>query len=377
MKWNSISFIKLYRISKYFQLSKLLIIAFLAVFICQCNDSIYNPELNADETLQLQKGAPAGKDYGDLVICLRTEDGIPIYKLIAGEHGSTPYPQPIKFDELNLLPVKADDGTIYQVFELNEEGEVILEEGFIVKEADFGRLNLVRAPESVLNSALQEAKAALTQTGVTDIKTDASGRLVAINGAEDWVVNIDDDDTNDEYDDKTIDSPRENLAIYHELLAEGFSNKLSFLNIYFTEDDILTLAANALSAGADKTGNIIVDEVAYLNDWIIDWTKIEYLGPDLKNRKYFDFGDFNYNRASIYEFKYVKITTLNPDGTWFSEIKSLLNVINWTNADRLIDYADGGNSNITGFANAADDATRVLDFIHSSELIEYNPYFTP
>ena len=199
----------------------------MGVFISNCNELINDPGTDTDEVSNILKGAPAGKDYGDLVICLRDANGIPEYKLIYGEHGVLPYPLPIKFNEFTLIPVKSDDGLSYLTFELNDEGEVILEDGFIVKEADFGRLNLVRAPESVLNSAFQEAKTNLTQQGVTDIKTDGSGRLVAIIGAEDWLVNIDDIDENNEYNDKTIDSPRENMAIYHELLTSGFSNKLA------------------------------------------------------------------------------------------------------------------------------------------------------
>ena len=43
--------------------------------------------------------------------------------------------------------------------------------------------------------------------------------------------------------------------------------------------------------------------------------------------------------------------------------------------ERLIDYS--GNTNITGFANAVDDAIQVLELIHSTDLIVYSPYFVP
>ena len=57
------------------------------------------------------------------------------------------------------------------------------------EEVEFGRLNVVRAPQSVLDAALAEAINALTQPGVEFITTDASGRLIAIIGQEDWKVN--------------------------------------------------------------------------------------------------------------------------------------------------------------------------------------------
>ncbi|MCJ7714678.1 hypothetical protein MUO66_09520, partial [Candidatus Bathyarchaeota archaeon] len=50
----------------------------------------------------------------------------------------------------------------------------------------------------------------------------------------------------------------------------------------------------------------------------------------------------------------------------------------WTESSRLINYSDNtysDSTNITGFANAIDDAVQVLEFIHSSDLIVYSPYF--
>ena len=49
----------------------------------------------------------------------------------------------------------------------------------------------------------------------------------------------------------------------------------------------------------------------------------------------------------------------------------------WTPEEKLMDWSpDGeGNSNITGFANAVDDAVQVLEYIHSSDLIVYSPDF--
>lgn len=319
--------------------------------------------------------------YGDLIICLRDIDGIPFYESIQGEHGLSYYPLPIKFNPITQEPVKNDDGT-YQTFELDSEGDVITESEYIVKEVEFGRLNIVRAPQSVLDQALGEAIASLTQPGVTAIKTDASGRLIAIIGNEDWLVNYDNDPSNDEFDDKTIDAPREDIAIYQELMSKGMGGSLSFLaQNGFSESDALTLAFGAVAAGADKTGIINVDELAYMNNWLLNWqsaliAELPDKSPDVLGRHYYNYRSFAYNRAATYGDKYVRITTLKPNGSWTYQYKSLLSVVPWTSPAKLIDYSNGANTNISGFANAADDAVQVIEFLHSSDLIVYSPYFT-
>ncbi len=381
------------RTSKFFQI---LLMLLLALFIWQCEGTLDSSNPMSDIYAKGGRGgggnggggngggggggSTGGMDYGDLVICLRDANGIPNYQLITGEHGDEYFPLPIKFDELTGLPVFSEGA--YQTFELNIEGEVIPETGFIVKEVEFGRSNLVRSPQRVLDSALQEALVSLTAPTVQRIMTDASGRLVAINGAEDWLVNTDDDPDNDEEDDKTIDSPRENLAIYQELMNRGFSGALAVLAGSFSNDPqtILNIAVGALAAGNDKTGHVIVDQIAYMNDWILDWTAIDgELGPDSKSRRYFNFADFDYDRAAVYGDKYVKITTLNNDGTWDEEFVCLLDAGIWSADEAFIDYSpvtEGSAGNITGFARAVDDAIQVLEFIHESDLIVYNPHYT-
>ena len=317
--------------------------------------------------------------YGDLIICLRYPNGIPQYEEIDGEHGLEFYSVPIMFDEVTMEPAMIDN--TYQTFELNIEGEAVLEDGFFSKEVEFGRLNLIRSPQSVLDNALAEAISNLTQPGITDITIDASGRLIAIIGMEDWLMNYDDDLTNDESDDKTIDSPRENMALYQELMSNGLTDQLSFLTDYgFTEQDIPALSYSAVAAGSDKTGTMFLDELAYMNYWLLKWDSptIKELpdSPDCKDRRYYDYSDFSYNRNSVYQDKYVRITVLGNDGSWKHTFEPLTNVVPWTKRSSLIDYENGNNVNITGFSYAADDAVQVLEYIHESDLIQYSPYFT-
>ena len=370
------------------------------VFFYQCKkDKLLQPSDSGQSTLKSGKGNGGGGNggggngggnggsgglYGDLVICLRTSDGIPIYEeIFSEEHGtSSYYPLPIKVAIADEVPLKTDDETSYVTFALNDEGEAIDNDPlYDVKEVEFGRLNIVRAPQAVVDQGLNEAINGLTQPGVNFITTDASGRLIAIIGNEDWLVNYDENPANDEFDDKTIDSPRENIALYQELMGNRLNGALSFLVGDFTDDDVMMLAIGAIAAGADKTGNVIVDELAYMNDWLIRWDDSFVLeavnSPDAKERRYYDYSAFSYNRSNEYSDKWIRITHLNEGGTWSYEYVSLFDAVAWTNPNKLISYSAGGRFDITGFSDAADDAIQVLELLHSSDLIEYSPTFKP
>ena len=75
-------------------------------------------------------------------------NGIPDYKEIADEQVDQYFPLPIKFTA-DGIPYEIDG--VYQTFDLDDVGDIIPETDYVVKEADFGRLSLVRAPESVLD----------------------------------------------------------------------------------------------------------------------------------------------------------------------------------------------------------------------------------
>ena len=383
------------------------ILALSLVFFYQCKkDELLQPSDSGQSTLKAGKGGGNGGGgnggggngggggdgggnggsgglYGDLVICLRTVDGIPIYEEIySEEHGTTSYyPLPIKVAIADEVPLKTDDQTSYVTFDLNAEGEVIDDDPlYDVKEVEFGRLNIVRAPQTVIDQALGEAISGLTQPGVSFITTDASGRLVAIIGQEDWLVNYDDNPDNDEFDDKTIDSPRENVALYQELMGNRLNGALSFLVGDFSDDDVMMLAVGAIAAGADKTGNMTVDELGYMNNWLIRWSDPYAVqavnSPDVKERFYYNYSAFSYNRSDEYSDKWVRITHLNEGGTWEYEYLPLFDAVTWTNPNKLVKYSVG-SYDITGFADAADDAVQVIEFIHSSDMIEYSPLFKP
>ncbi len=370
--------------------TKILWVIMLSLFVISCEkggkDVVPEPDLDSDapdwiggnvdendhrnqnDDTQVVKG----DDYGDLYILIRNEDGVPLMKslTVIDEHGEEEiwYPLVMAFDETGE-PVTANGD--YVALSVNEEGEID-DDTYFPKEVEFGRINLIRSPNSVLDDGLDEAISSLLQGDY--ITTDASGRLVAVYGQEDWLPGVDEDD------DKTIDSPRENMAIYRELMQSALSvtSQLNFLYLQgFTDDDILQLAASAYAAGSDKTGTVTKDEIVYINGFMNAYNsenaiKLVDVYEDCddsyyKDLLFYDFNNFEYNRKNIYAQEWVKITSLNGDGTYSEDVFSIFDIVPFTTElenDKPI-------YNLEAFTIACDDAVQVLEFIHESNLVEY------
>ncbi len=327
-----------------------------------------NTELNSNSKTNTETGITRGEDYGDLYVLKRLESGVPEMALTSA---GVWYAKAVAFDEYGNAVY---DGNEYATLSVNDEGEVNDSE-YQPKEVEFGRMNLVRAPQSVLASGLQEAISALITAN--RIKTDFCGRLVAINGAQtDWLPE------STEADDKTIDSPRENMAIYQELMRNGLEGALSFLKTYgFGSDDILPLAASALAAGSDKTGQITLDEVVYINGFMDAYDETDCINlagiefddgfcddPYYSYLKFYDYS-WSYDRAGLHGAKQVKITVLNSDGSYEIQTKKLIDEVEFT--ETRIDMAHSQNMDLAGFTQACDDAVQLLEFVHESSLVEY------
>ena len=324
-----------------------------------------NDHRNQNDDTQVVKG----DDYGDLYVLLRNEDGVPLMESLSieDEHGEEIiwYPLVMAFDANGLPVMEAND---YVALAVNEEGE-IHDNNYFPKEVEFGRINLIRSPNSVLEDGLDEAISSLLMGDY--ITTDASGRLVAVYGQEDWFVEI------AEEDDKTIDSPRENMAIYKELMQNGFDGDLGFLldeGNKIKEEDLLLIAASAYAAGSDKTGTVLKDEIAYTNGFMEAYNAEDAISLTdfyadcedsyYKNLMFYNFRNFEYNRE-IYRYRWVKITTLDGLGSYEVGVHSILDVVPFS------EKSSGNVSNLEGFTMACDDAVQVLEFIHESALVEY------
>ena len=273
-------------------------------------------------------GSKKGDLYGDLYVILRDANGVPILD----ENG---FVQPV---DANGNPIP-----------LNDEGEI--EPGYedLALTVEFGRLNSGRSPSKVSDKAYQEAID--TINAAIAIGVDEAGRIVV---------------TTADGEIKTIDSPLENLALYAALMENGYLpgidlqdgvslGALSFLaDPAFTREDML-MAATLLAAGADKAGTISLDMVIYLASIMgVDGVN-PVTGPDGKT--YVDYSSLTYDRASTYTGTVTYLKD-NGDGTYSLVTASIM--------DAVFGGEDYSGTQADAFAQAADDARAVIEFIHDN-----------
>jgi hypothetical protein len=270
-------------------------------------------------------GSKKGDLFGDLFVILRDDQGIPIL---------TPegWVQPLDADG-NIIP-------------LDDEGHPVDET--LTVEVELGRLNVGRAPTSVLDRRADEVVTLLNQA--TEVSLDPAGRLVlTVDGVE-----------------KTIDSPLENLAIYVALMTDGSIPGVTLLptvsGFDFLVDDMittadLTAAASFLAAATDKTGAFSTDEIAYID---------AFLGINLKTTgtqtySVVDYSTFTYDRSDTYSGVTADVLIQQPDGSW---VPTTINVY-----DVVFDNIDVTNAGtLEAFTQAAEDSRVVIEYIHEFAL---------
>lgn len=120
----------------------------------------------------------------------------------------------------------------------------------LVQEVEFGRLNLARAPQAVLDASFDEAISNLN--AAKDIRIDASGRLMVTTDIYDeFLLNEDGTRVVVETVEKAIDSPKENLALYLKLMQDGH---------------LITPAAERVPIDFSLNGGIPLDQLAAIED---------------------------------------------------------------------------------------------------------------
>jgi len=307
-------------------------------------------------------GTTRGGDYGDLYVLLRDGDGVPVMTWVDVDLDG------LEDDEEHFVqPVDADGNTI----DLDQYGE--LPEGAPVIEVDFGRLNIVRSPQSVLDQAYAEAMKVLDPAnGSATISLDFCGRLVSHyfnEELQEWV-------------DKTVDSPRENMAIYQAIMkGDPYDPALTYL----TGLDPLMVAAACLAAGSDKTGTIDVDEAVYINgfmDCIGDNPILNEYDYDFDHNEkyYYNFSEprsgdspFTYDREDTFNDRWLRILVLLPGNTYEYEEVTVLDAMEERGLFTGRWGEMGDLTPVEHFAKAADDAVQVLDFVHGDSNIEFLP----
>ena len=326
-------------------------------------DPSVNPHIGQNPNSGIKKGG----EYGDLYILLRDSNGEP-------ELDSEGRVQPIAFEydginsegEPNIvydsegLPVEhSSQSTI----EYNAEGDLIIGDytigdNYAPCNVELGRINLVRSPSAVLGNGLDEAIKTLTAANVIDIVPDFCGRLTAV---------YEEVDGNGDHLFKTIDSPRENLALYYELMKDdGLPTSLSFLANYESLGNEFEIAASCFAAGSDKTGIITIDEIVYTNNFLgIN----EKAGPGIIIG-YKDFTGCSYSR-NLYDNRMVRVNGDDGFDTW--ELIS----VNTAGVGYTIRWGSGPWTAIAAFRSAADDAVQVLDRVHGDSNMIWIPYDEP
>ncbi|WP_324826636.1 hypothetical protein [Qipengyuania zhejiangensis] len=265
-------------------------------------------------------GDKRGDLFGDMYVILRDANGIPIL---------TPegYVQPLDLDG-NPIPLDAEGAPIDPTLAI---------------EVELGRLNVGRSPNSVLDRRAQEVVNLLNDA--TDLSLDAAGRLVV---TVDGVAN-------------TIDSPLENLAIYVALMTTGTIPGVTDLpgtEFDHLVDGVLTTAdlqsATAfLAAASDKAGELTADEVAYINAFL----DINTTSQGDVTYSDIDYSGFTYDRSDIYEGTMITVLIQQPDGSW---VPTQVDIYEAVFAD--VDFS--GSGSLTAFAQAAEDARAVIEYIH-------------
>lgn len=224
-------------------------------------------------------GTARGDLYGDMYVILRDANGVPILN----EAG---FVQPIDKNG-NLIPLDAEGAPI---------------DATLVQEVEMGRLNVGRAPTSVLDKRAQEVITLLkTATAIT---LDPAGRLV-----------VTADGTT-----KTIDAPLENLALYVALMTTGTIPGVTDLpgtefdhlvDGKLTVEDLKT-ATSFLAAASDKASTLSPDAIAYMNAIL----GIDTVTKGSVTYSNVDYSSFSYDRAATFGNVTTSILVKQADGTW-------------------------------------------------------------
>lgn len=254
-------------------------------------------------------GTKKGDLYGDLWVVLRNADGVPILNA-AGQV------QPIDANG-NLIPLDAEGAPI---------------DASLTQEVEFSRLSVARAPSKVLTHSLTEAITKITAPGAV-VTLDAAGRI-AVNGT-------------------TIDSPLENLALYKAVMTNTLpANVKAVLPTNLA-------AASLLAAAADKTSTLTVDTVSYLNSFLGINTVTNGV-----TTAYYDFSGVNYDRYATYKDATATVLVLQANGTYVPTTVNIYTTL-FSGSTWVDPTATGGADD---FAAEANDALRVIQFVHDNEV---------
>ena len=300
-----------------------------------------------------QPGQGKGDLYGDQYVLLRDvspNDG--------GGNG-----EPLLDANNQQILVGSDGSLIYfELDPLTGEYEIPADKIDLVQEVELGRANVARAPDSVMERALNDA---LTKIGTaTVVGADAAGRITA--------------------DGVAIDSPLENLALYKYLMTAGGEQAWPAVMDHWPES-IAGLEnwdpSSLLGAAFDKTIPISLDAVLYQNTTLgvntVSGSTVTYFGFTENNAETYD-----YSREARWGDTYIQwYANLDADPELelvppTSVYDAVFGGVEWEDEYLQPDGTVGPatSSGVNDFAQAVDDARAVINFMHESlGAIEVSP----
>jgi len=309
-------------------------------------------------------GASETPDYGDQVILYRDEIGKPILDDFSCQ-------QPLAFPEnvgcevvCNSEPclIPIDTATC----------SIPFEHATCAKEADFGRTNVARADEDVLDFQLEDV---LIKLAIADCASlDPAGRMVA--GFY----------SGDELKVSTIDSPLQNLSVYKHLVRDGT------IGVPLPQSATpQQMAARAFGVAMDKAGEVNRDLLVYLNEMLGLTEGTTIFGPpecidvreevmgtmQLVEKCFLNYGAYEgYDRITNFSTlpSPAYIPASDPLEGYFEYLEPIGdpgdNLYQVTEASISMTVF-GGDLGITdtpidAFVEAADDTRAVINFMHSN-----------
>ena len=346
-------------------------------------------------------GTPGGggktpPEYGDLWILYRDSNGVPYVTPTNGAEGMCVQPLPSADCPVDCQTDGWADGvlTTVQVVDLDQAlCGVPAECAICTQEVEFERDNVIRAKESVLTSQLEDATIKLATAGCLSL--DPAGRPVASSVVDGSVVS------------SAIDSPIQSLGIYGKYMQDGYLG-LAEGDIDLYAVDWLDTAARAMGGSfAKENVSDKLDMVVYMNEilgltqgpeasllcnpCLTQQVREEYQGAmRTVTKSFLDYSGYAYNRyanfANLPYEAYIHAQEFEGQYPALGDVMEGYFEYDFAVGDGTSVYTTGpisetvfdANSeslNLVGFAQAADDARAVINFMHSNPLHE--EYVTP
>lgn len=309
-------------------------------------------------------GIKKGDLYGDQYVLLRDVDATD-----GGGNG-----EPVLDDNGQPILVGTNGLPIYYVMNTDGDYEIPPDQVAFTQTVELERANVARAPDKVMEKSLDAAMAKIE--GAAELTTDPAGRIVC--------------------DGVTIDSPLENLALYQYLMTAGGQSSWPAVTQHWPDalQDLIGSnvatpdwdPASLLGAAFSKSAPISLDAVLYQNTVL--GVNSATLGEGQLMVDYFDFSrqnqeSYSYDRDALFEgvwLQWFEDTDGDPtslEQVQMSLLEAVFNNTEWTdaylslNADGTgFDTTDATTSGVNDFAQAAEDARAVINFMHETGAVQ-------